>query len=103
MFRKIGLSGFVPAKQCVRGLAKDLRFGNDARAEMLKGVNLLADAVSVTLGPKVCRCTTDGLFVFIYIYRVNCDFFRLLIPVVNSFAAGSQCHHRAGFWWPQDH
>ena len=55
MFRKIGLSGFAPAKQCVRGLAKDLRFGNDARAEMLKGVNLLADAVSVTLGPKVCR------------------------------------------------
>ena len=53
MFRKIGLSGLAPAKQCVRGLAKDLRFGNDARSEMLKGVNLLADAVSVTLGPKV--------------------------------------------------
>lgn len=50
MFRRVGLTS---AKQCVRGLAKDLRFGNDARAEMLKGVNLLADAVSVTLGPKV--------------------------------------------------
>jgi len=55
MFRRVGLSS---AKQCVRGLAKDLRFGNDARAEMLKGVNLLADAVSVTLGPKVCFTAT---------------------------------------------
>jgi hypothetical protein len=55
MFRRVGLSS---AKQCVRGLAKDLRFGNDTRAEMLKGVNLLADAVSVTLGPKVWFRTT---------------------------------------------
>ena len=47
-------SGVV--RQCVRGMAKDLRFGNDARAEMLKGVNMLADAVSVTLGPKVSAC-----------------------------------------------
>merc|ERR1719197_111663 len=49
MFRRVSLPA---AKHCVRGLAKDLKFGNDARAEMLKGVNLLADAVSVTLGPK---------------------------------------------------
>ena len=32
--------------------AKDLRFGSDARTEMLKGVDALADAVAVTLGPK---------------------------------------------------
>merc|ERR1719366_17435 len=31
---------------------KDVRFGNDARALMLEGVNRLADAVQVTLGPK---------------------------------------------------
>lgn len=32
--------------------AKDILFGNDARVKMLEGVNLLADAVKVTLGPK---------------------------------------------------
>jgi len=33
--------------------AKDVRFSTDARDRMLKGVNTLADAVKVTLGPKV--------------------------------------------------
>jgi len=32
--------------------AKDIRFGADARAAMLSGVNKIADAVQVTLGPK---------------------------------------------------
>jgi chaperonin GroEL len=32
--------------------AKELKFGQDARAQILKGVNALADAVKVTLGPK---------------------------------------------------
>ncbi len=32
--------------------AKDVRFGNDARQRMLRGVDTLADAVKVTLGPK---------------------------------------------------
>jgi chaperonin GroEL len=32
--------------------AKDVRFDTDARNRMLKGVNVLADAVKVTLGPK---------------------------------------------------
>jgi chaperonin GroEL len=32
--------------------AKDVRFGADARQRVLRGVNLLADAVKVTLGPK---------------------------------------------------
>jgi chaperonin GroEL len=32
--------------------AKDVRFNTDARNKMLKGVNILADAVKVTLGPK---------------------------------------------------
>ena len=36
-----------------RFMAKDVRFGTDVRAEMLKGVDVLADAVSVTMGPKV--------------------------------------------------
>jgi chaperonin GroEL len=32
--------------------AKDIRFGDDARSRMVKGVNILANAVKVTLGPK---------------------------------------------------
>ena len=32
--------------------AKQLKFGEDARARMLRGVNVLANAVKVTLGPK---------------------------------------------------
>ena len=32
--------------------AKDIHFGEDARARMMRGVNKLADAVKVTLGPK---------------------------------------------------
>ena len=32
--------------------AKDVRFGDDARARMFRGVNVLANAVKVTLGPK---------------------------------------------------
>ncbi len=32
--------------------SKDVRFGNDARQRMLRGVEILADAVMVTLGPK---------------------------------------------------
>jgi len=32
--------------------AKDVRFGEDARSLMLRGVDILADAVKVTLGPK---------------------------------------------------
>jgi len=33
-------------------MAKDIQFGEDARAQMMAGVNKLADAVKVTLGPK---------------------------------------------------
>ncbi len=33
--------------------AKELKFGVDARTAMLQGVDVLADAVAVTMGPKV--------------------------------------------------
>ncbi len=33
-------------------MAKELKFSEDARHRMLAGVNILADAVKVTLGPK---------------------------------------------------
>ncbi|MBA6293588.1 chaperonin GroEL [Colwellia sp. MB3u-70] len=42
--------------------AKDILFGNDARAKMLKGVNVLADAVKVTLGPKGRNVVLDKSF-----------------------------------------
>ncbi|OOF39209.1 chaperonin GroL [Rodentibacter rarus] len=42
--------------------AKDVKFGNDARAKMLKGVNVLADAVKVTLGPKGRNVILDKSF-----------------------------------------
>ena len=32
--------------------AKEIRFGEDARAKMVRGVNILANAVKATLGPK---------------------------------------------------
>ena len=32
--------------------AKKLLFGNDATTKMVRGINILADAVKVTLGPK---------------------------------------------------
>jgi hypothetical protein len=40
----------------LRFMAKDVRFGPEVRALMLQGVDILADAVAVTMGPKVCFC-----------------------------------------------
>ncbi|HHF4700040.1 TPA: chaperonin GroEL [Haemophilus influenzae] len=42
--------------------AKDVKFGNNARVKMLKGVNVLADAVKVTLGPKGRNVILDKSF-----------------------------------------
>ena len=33
-------------------MAKELKYDQDARGSILKGVNILAEAVKVTLGPK---------------------------------------------------
>jgi chaperonin GroEL len=42
--------------------AKDVRFGGDARQRMLRGVDILADAVKVTLGPKGRNVVLDKSF-----------------------------------------
>ncbi len=42
--------------------AKDVKFGTDARNRMLTGVNILADAVKVTLGPKGRNVVLDKSF-----------------------------------------
>ncbi len=43
-------------------MAKDVRFGDEARAGMLRGVNTLANAVRVTLGPKGRNVVLDKSF-----------------------------------------
>ncbi|MFH4355543.1 MAG: chaperonin GroEL [Neisseriaceae bacterium] len=42
--------------------AKEIQFGNSARQKMVKGVNVLADAVKVTLGPKGRNVVIDRSF-----------------------------------------
>ena len=42
--------------------AKDVQFGNEVRQKMVKGVNVLADAVKVTLGPKGRNVVLDRAF-----------------------------------------
>jgi chaperonin GroEL len=42
--------------------AKDVRFAGDARARMLRGIDILADAVKITLGPKGRNVVLDKSF-----------------------------------------
>jgi chaperonin GroEL len=42
--------------------AKDVKFGRDARDRMLRGVDILANAVKVTLGPKGRNVVIDKSF-----------------------------------------
>ena len=43
-------------------MAKELRFGDDARQKMIAGVNMLANAVKATLGPKGRNVVLDKSF-----------------------------------------
>ncbi|XP_063646319.1 60 kDa heat shock protein, mitochondrial isoform X2 [Pan troglodytes] len=52
VFRQMRPVSRVLAPHLTRAYAKDVKFGADARALMLQGVDLLADAVAVTMGPK---------------------------------------------------
>ena len=74
-----------------RGAHKEIRFSNEGRASILKGVDVLANAVSVTLGPK-------GLFFSVSL----CSCYpRVLLtcPVAHR----SERYHRAVVWWSQNH
>ena len=42
--------------------AKDIKFGDDARSRMINGVNILSNAVKVTLGPKGRNVVLDKSF-----------------------------------------
>ena len=43
-------------------MAKDVKFGSNARKKMIDGVKVLADAVKVTLGPKGRNVVIDKSF-----------------------------------------
>ncbi len=43
-------------------MSKEIKFGEDARKKMLNGVNILADTVKVTLGPKGRNVVLDKSF-----------------------------------------
>ena len=43
-------------------MAKEVKFSDVARQGMLAGVNILADAVKVTLGPKVTFTASARIF-----------------------------------------
>lgn len=51
--RSVALRRIHQINQVQRWYAKDVRFGPEVRALMLQGVDVLADAVAVTMGPKV--------------------------------------------------
>jgi len=51
--RSLALRKAYQGSQLQRWYAKDVRFGPEVRALMLQGVDILADAVAVTMGPKV--------------------------------------------------
>lgn len=55
----------------LRHYAKDVKFGADGRASMLYGVDTLADAVAVTMGPKVFKCVCYIFTIFINKYFWN--------------------------------
>ena len=50
--------------------AKDIKFGVEARALMLRGVEELADAVKVTMGPKVSPLFTFHLLKISFAFSV---------------------------------
>jgi len=65
MMRRTVLKTVKNLKAPVRGFAsagKDITFGTDARASILAGVNKLADAVQVTLGPKGRNVVIDQTY-----------------------------------------
>lgn len=62
--RNVALRQANQVAQAQRWYAKDVRFGSEVRALMLQGVHILADAVAVTMGPKVIPVVYKSLFYF---------------------------------------
>jgi chaperonin GroEL len=63
MFRQLAKAGRISnIGQIRKASGKDVKFGVEGRALMLQGVDLLADAVQVTLGPKGRNVILDQSF-----------------------------------------
>jgi chaperonin GroEL len=62
------------APSLTRGAHKEIKFSNEGRANILKGVDVLAKAVSVTLGPKgmVQVVESSNGFFFLLVNRKEC-------------------------------
>jgi len=69
-----------------RTYAKDIMFGNDGRYEMLKGVNKLADAVSVTLGPKGTESLLNFFVLLSFSFLHHLSFLSFLFSFSFSFS-----------------
>ena len=61
----------------VRGMHKEIKFSNQGRASILKGVDVLANAVQVTLGPK-------GMHVYLRVLIRGTDYFQVATSSLNS-------------------
>lgn len=70
-----------------RGAHKEIKFSNDGRAAILRGVDTLANAVSVTLGPKGTMQPFQGI----------------LKKMMTNESVREECHYRAVVWWTEDH
>ena len=51
-YRRPALAPFAPQVTKANDRAKDIVFDNDSRRKMQDGINKIADAVGVTLGPR---------------------------------------------------
>lgn len=52
----------IASQSQARSFGKDIKFGTDARSQMLEGADMLADAVQVTLGPRGRNVVIDKTF-----------------------------------------
>lgn len=67
-------------------VTKDINFGVGARAAILQGVSEVADAVKVTMGPKVL-CFYFILFLLNFYYYLFIFYVSMYIVVVAIYAA----------------
>lgn len=71
------LRSSVARQLAVRSYAKDVRFGAEVRALMLQGVDVLADAVAVTMGPKVSK-------IVIFFFQLNASFTSFVCAYLSN-------------------
>jgi branched-subunit amino acid permease len=65
----------------VRGAHKEIKFSNEGRASILKGVDVLANAVSVTLGPK------GNALLLLIIFIEVLTFFQVVMSSLSNLMA----------------